>query len=108
VIQNKSAIPVVEGFVGHQHLTVLGDTTNSGVVLKRTLARLDQMTGKTRICTVTDGGTLQVPTAEIEIDTPYYKGVVIAWCMETPIYDLILGNIEGVREPDKPNPTWNL
>jgi len=42
-------------------------------VLKRSLARLDQMTGETRICTLADGGTLQVSIAEIEIDTPFQR-----------------------------------
>ncbi|XP_069138852.1 uncharacterized protein [Argopecten irradians] len=102
-----STMPVVEGLVGNQLVTVLRDTGCGGVVLKRSLARPDQMTGESRTCTLADGSTLQVPIAMVEIDTPYYEGSVIAWCMETPVYDLIVGNIEGARLPGEPNYLWN-
>ncbi|XP_069138991.1 uncharacterized protein [Argopecten irradians] len=102
-----STMPVVEGLVGNQLVTVLRDTGCGGVVLKRSLARPDQMTGESRTCTLADGSTLQVPIAMVEIDTPYYEGSVIAWCMETPVYDLIVGNIEGARPPGEPNYSWN-
>ena len=44
--------------------------------------------------------------AQVYIDTPYYKGNVTALCMTNPIYDLVLGNIEGVRCPSDPDSKW--
>jgi len=39
--------------------------------------------------------------AMIEIDTPYYQGQVEAVCMKQPMYDVIVGNVQGVL--DKPD-----
>ncbi|XP_052696355.1 uncharacterized protein LOC128175021 isoform X3 [Crassostrea angulata] len=30
-----------------------------------------------------------------------------AWCMEKPVYDLIIGNVEKVRPPGNPDPQWS-
>ncbi|XP_033744100.1 uncharacterized protein LOC117329978 [Pecten maximus] len=100
-------MPVVEGVVGSQRVSVLRDTGCSGVVVKRSLVTEDQMTGEVRTCTLADGSSLKVPTATVVVDTPYYVGPVVAWCMETPVYDLILGNIDGARAPDEPDSSWN-
>ncbi|XP_033728194.1 uncharacterized protein LOC117317492 [Pecten maximus] len=100
-------MPVVEGVVGSQRVSVLRDTGCSGVVVKRSLVTEDQMTGEVRACTLADGSSLKVPTATVVVDTPYYVGPVVAWCMETPVYDLILGNIDGARAPDEPDSSWN-
>ena len=53
-----------------------------------------------------DGSTIDVPIAKIFIDTPYISGTYEAWCMETPVYDCIVGNVDNVREPGKPDPNW--
>ncbi len=49
-----------------------------------------------------DGSSIQAPIARVNVDTPYYKGEVQAWCIEHPLYDLIIGNIDGAREPNDP------
>ena len=35
---------------------------------------------------------------KVSIDTPYYKGEVLALCVEKPLVGLIIGNIPGARE----------
>ena len=40
--------------------------------------------------------------------TPYFQGEVEAWCMQNPVYDLIVGNIEGARLPREPDSNWQL
>ena len=50
-------------------------------------------------CVLIDGTVRKFPVARIHINTPYYTGNVVALCMETPVYDLILGNIQGARCP---------
>ena len=51
------------------------------------------MTGKDEKCFLIDGTVRHTPVAEIEIDTPFYKGKVTAVCMENPLYDVIVGNV---------------
>ncbi|PIK59722.1 hypothetical protein BSL78_03385 [Apostichopus japonicus] len=66
----------------------------------------DQFLGSTRNCVLLDGTVRIVPVAKIRISTPYFEGEVEALCMEQPLYDLILGNIEGCRDPNNPDQTW--
>ena len=41
----------------------------------------------------------KVEAANIYVDTPFYEGQLEVLCMEQPIYDLIIGNINGVEDP---------
>ena len=47
-----------------------------------------------------------LPEAKVIIDTPYYKGEVLALCLENPLVDLIVGNIPGARERTDPDTNW--
>ena len=38
------------------------------------------------------------------MDTPYYKGVTQAICLQDPLFNLVIGNIPGARNPDDPVP----
>ncbi|XP_053406591.1 uncharacterized protein LOC128559314 [Mercenaria mercenaria] len=51
-----------------------------------------------------DGCARLVPTAKINIDTPYFSGEIDAMVLETVICYLVLGNISGVL--DKPDDKW--
>ena len=66
----------------------------------------DQLTNKVSTCVLIDGTEKQFPVAILHIDTPYFVGEVEAKVMEHPVYDLILGNIPGVRY--KPDPAWRV
>ena len=44
--------------------------------------------------------------ANMTINTPYYKGEVLALCLEKPLVDLIVGNIPGDRERTDPDINW--
>ncbi|KAL3872608.1 hypothetical protein ACJMK2_035823 [Sinanodonta woodiana] len=41
----------------------------------------------------------RVPVAKIETETPFLMGTTEAMCMENPIYDLTIGNVDGSRLP---------
>lgn len=101
-------MPVSQGKVNGHVVTLLRDTGCSGVVIKRDLVSDDQLNGKTQLCILIDGTKLTAPVANVFIDTPYYTGNVEAWCMNNPVYDLVLGNIEGARLPGEPDPQWTL
>ena len=43
---------------------------------------------------------------KIHVDTPFLEGDVEALCAEDSIYDLIIGNVYGAREPGDPDLEW--
>ena len=106
--QNDTAMPVQIGKIGNQDVKVLRDSGCSGVVVKSCYVKPSQMTGDVKTCTciLIDGTVRRYPVATILIDTPYYVGSVSALCMNDPVYDLILGNVPGVREPTNPDTSW--
>ncbi|XP_042148104.1 uncharacterized protein LOC120842647 [Ixodes scapularis] len=95
-------MPVVEGNVGTRKITVLRDTGSNTVIIKRDLVDDGQITGIRRPVYLVDGTVKMLPEARVRVSTPYFRGVVTALCMEEPLYDLILGNITGVKDPDSP------
>ena len=101
-----SKMPIVKGCVGDRLVTVLRDTGCSGAVIRKDLVLSNQITGKNQQCILADGSIKCADVAEVDVDTPYFTGTVKAWCFDTPLYDLILGNFEGVRKPDDPNKSW--
>ncbi|XP_064649953.1 uncharacterized protein LOC135501648 [Lineus longissimus] len=101
-------MPVTRGLVGSEEVSVLRDTGCSGVIVRRSMVNDAETTGKTQRCMLADGTVRLVPTAEVTIDTPFFKGRCKAMCMENPVYDLIVGNIDGARDPTDPDPGWSL
>jgi hypothetical protein len=95
--ENRENMPVTMGRIGDQQVEVLRDTGCSTVIVKQSLVRSHQLTGERKHCVLNDGTIREVPVAEIDIDTPYYQGRVTAICMLNPIFDLVIGNIPGVR-----------
>ena len=104
--RNKGEMPVYRGKVGKHSVQTLRDTGCSCVVVKRKFVKDGQLTGKTRAVIQMLGTSARLPVAKIDIDTPYLKGEVEALCAEDSLYDLIIGNVEGAREPKDPNPEW--
>ncbi|CAC5426307.1 unnamed protein product [Mytilus coruscus] len=92
-------MPVAKGKLGNRVVTVLRDTVCNGVVIKKSLVSIDCFLDAYQTCILADGLSLKVPIAIITIDSPYYQGEVQAWCMEQTLYDVIIGNIDGAREP---------
>ena len=65
----------------------------------RATVREEQFTGQKEACVLIDGVVKYYPTATVELDAPFYQGKAKALCMENPLYDVIIGNIEGARMP---------
>lgn len=110
---NSSSCNIASSFVDpcngmlNEHLvTVLRDTGCNGVVVRRDLLCDDQLTGIQRVCVLADGSRIQVPVARVKVDTPYFTGNVEAWCLENPLYSLIIGNIPNARDPKDPDRSW--
>ncbi|PIK58927.1 hypothetical protein BSL78_04144 [Apostichopus japonicus] len=47
------------------------------------------------------------PRSKTTDDTPFFSGIVEASCFRNPLYDILLGNIDGVRGPGDPDPNWS-
>ena len=102
----SAMMPVQSGTLNGQAVTVLRDTGCSRAVVRKSLVTRDQLTGEMQVCMLADGSKVQVPVAEIDIVSAYFVGTLTAWCMENPAYDVIIGNIEGAREPNDPDLEW--
>jgi len=99
-------MPTCQGLLEGNQVTVLRDTGCSGVIVKKGFVNKQLFTGGVQRCGLADGTQIDVPVAEVYIDTPYFCGTVTAWCMDTPLYDVILGNIDGARDAGRPDPEW--
>ncbi|XP_072022821.1 uncharacterized protein [Amphiura filiformis] len=99
-------MPITQGMVDDNLVTVLRDSGCSTVVVRRSLVSNSQLTGEYKTCVLIDGTIRRVPVAIIDVNTPYYVGEITALCMNNPVYDLILGNIPGVRDPSQPDTSW--
>ena len=53
------------------------------------------MTGSHELCMLIDGVVKRYPTAVVKLKTPYYTGTAKVLCMDSPMQDIIIGNIPG-------------
>ena len=99
--EQKESMPVRLGKIGERDVSVLRDTGCSTVVVRRGLVDEEQLTGAEETCVLIDGTIRRTPVAEIDVETPYFTGRVKAVCMRNPLYDLIIGNIAGVKSEEE-------
>ena len=79
-------------------MEVLRDTGCLGVIVSKDLVLESAYTGRNQTMVMIDLSLRVVPEVKVSIDTPYYKGEVLALCVEKPLVGLIKGNIPGARE----------
>ncbi|XP_040068602.2 uncharacterized protein LOC120841708 [Ixodes scapularis] len=101
-------LPVVEGDMGGQKITVLRDTGCNTVVVRQSLVPKEAYTGILSPVFLLDKTVRHLPEAEIMVRTPYYTGKLTAKCVNDPLYDLVLGNVPLVRDANDPDPNWSL
>ena len=94
-----SSMPLTDGYVGTTRVKVLRDTGCNGVIVRSDLVSQNQLTGQYKSCVFIDGTVRKFPVATVNIDTSFFKGTVSALCVRDPVYALVLGNIEGIRQP---------
>ena len=100
----QSNMPVYDGLVNGEKVRFLQDTGCSTAVVRESLVRQEQYTGKSSWCVLMDDTIKKCSLTMIQIDYPFYTGAVEAMVMENPIYDLVLGNAPGVRKT--PDQNW--
>lgn len=96
---------MVEGIA--KPVKVLRDTGCSGAVIRKDLCVDIDFTGTFRSCQMMDGRVIQAPMVSKEVSTPFYSGKINAIALESPVYDLVIGNIDGARPADHPDPAWS-
>ena len=105
-VSSLSEMSTVQGFVGEKPVEVLRDTGCSGVIVSKDLVPESAYTGRSQTMVMVDYSSRVVPEVKVSIDTPYYKGEVLALCVEKPLVGLIIGNIPGARERNNPDKNW--
>ena len=105
-VSSLSEMSTVQGLVGEKTVEVLRDTGCSGVIVSKDLVPESAYTGKSQTMVMVDYSSKSVPEVKVSIDTPYYKGEVLALCVEKPLVRLIIGNIPGARERNNPDINW--
>ena len=66
-------MPVCEGMIGEQIVSVLRDTGCSTVVIKRCLVNDEQLTGAEETCVLIDGTVRKTPVAEVDNLTSIHR-----------------------------------
>ena len=102
--ENKNYMPLATGKVGENEVEVLRDTGCNGVIVRRELVKKDDFAGSMDYVMAMDRTLKEAPIDEIKVDTPYYTRVTQAICLRDPLFDLVIGNIRGARNPDDPVP----
>ena len=105
--KEEANVPVCEGRVGDTPVRVLRDTGCSSIVVKEDLVPEEDKLKEYATLILADGTVRIFQRAMVDVYTPYLCGRVKAFCMKTPVYDLIIGNVEGVRNVDAPDPHWD-
>lgn len=88
-------LPVAKGRMGDTVINVLRDTGCNTEIVRKDLVPHGSFTGKSSPVFLVDRTVKYLPEAEIYVETPLFTGKIIAKCMDNPLYDLILGNVEG-------------
>jgi transposase InsO family protein len=91
-------LPVVDGKVGNVDVKVLRDTGCSSIVVNERLVKPHQYLGGHAYMTLINGSKVEVPKVKIFVQTPFLSGEVKAYAMKDCLFDLVIGNEEGVND----------
>ena len=100
-VTKSARLHIHPGSINSVPCSVLQDTRCSIVGIKSSFINPEDFTGETATCVMFDGTECTLPTAHAHIETPFFKGNVVALFLSSPVADRILGNIVGVNDP-----TW--
>ena len=93
-------VPTASGKVNGKEAIVMRDTGASVAGVRKTFVRDDQMLSEKTSVQLFDGTIKEFPTAKVHVESPFYTGEVVCCVIDTPPYDLVLGNIDGTKKGD--------
>ena len=94
------------GKLNGRPVKVLRDKGCTGMIVDRALVP-DVMVipGSTGSLQMVDHTLIDVPLANVYLDSPYYKGHCKVMCVSSLVYPVIIGNVQGARRM-LPDPAW--
>ena len=94
------------GKLNGRPVKVLRDTGCTGMIVDRALVPdVLVIPGSSGSLQMVDHTLIDVPLANIYLDSPYYKGHCRVMCVSSPVYPVIIGNVRGARRM-LPDPDW--
>lgn len=84
------------GAVEGVKLQVMRNSCSTGCVVGKSLVSCNQHTGERVGLRMVDGSTITNPTAKVSAASPFFSCLVRAAVLENSLFDLFIGNIEGV------------
>ena len=98
IMTKSEGLKFYPGLVGKKTILVLRDSGSTAVLLRKSFVKQHEYTGRQVKVTEFDGTVKYLPTAIINITTPFYSGIVEALITAAQPVDLIIGNIQSVGE----------
>ena len=94
------------GKLNGRPVKVLRDTGCTGMIVNRALVPdVLVIPGSSGSLQMVDHTLIDVPLANVYLDSPYYKGHCRVMCVSSPVYPVIIGNVRGARRM-LPDPEW--
>ena len=94
------------GKLNGRPVKVLRDTGCTGMIVDRALVpEVLVIEGSSGSLQMVDHTLIDVPLANVYLDSPYYKGHCRVMCVSSPVYPVIIGNVRGARRM-LPDPDW--
>ena len=94
------------GKLNGRPVKVLQDTVCTGMIVNRALvSKVMVIPGSSGSLQMVDHTLIDVPLANLYLDSPYYKGHCRVMCVSCPVYPVIIGNVRGARRM-LPDPDW--
>ena len=109
------ALPKVDGQISIEigklngrPVKLLQDTGCTGMIVDRALIP-DSIVipGSSGSLQMVDHTLIDMPLANVNLDSPYYKGHCKVTRVSSPIYPVIIGNVRGARQM-LPDPDWKV
>ena len=98
VQSNDGQTYVGVGKLNGRPVKVLRDTGCTGMIVDRALVpEVMVIPGSSGSLQMVDHTLIDVPLANVYLDSLYYKGHCSVMCVSSPVYPVIIGNVRGVR-----------
>ena len=97
-VTKSGRLHIHPGSVNSVPCSGLRDIRCSSVGITSSFINPEDFMGKTATCVMFDGTECALPTAHAHIETPFFKGSVVALVLSSHVADIILANIVGVND----------
>ena len=97
ISMTSNSLVFTDGLANGRYGKVLRDTGCNMIGVTKHLIDENQYQTKTVMCKTITGSCVELPTAIVHIDSPYFKGETeVCVLPDTAVADIIIGNVDGV------------